>query len=243
MDALWLDSVPSAGLAFDPEQSVGLPDAARRYLRHAIAPGTPLASAVRLRMHGEILLKGWCRFTAEQVITSDRGMIWEATVTMYGIPIRGSDRLIEHAGAMRWKILGLIPLMEATGADTTRSTVGRMLAESVWLPSVFCRDDAVWREAGSSCVAVRVVAEGEHPELTLAVDDAGRVASVALKRWGNPDGAAYGYVPFGGIADREETFGGYTIPTRLRVGWYFGAPRFDAGGEFFRCTIDHAEFR
>ncbi|WP_408648826.1 DUF6920 family protein [Tumidithrix elongata] len=58
-----------------PDRSVFRPDefsdrleTVRRYLEHAIAPETKLASAVRLRMHGEIKLKDWLPFKAEQVI-------------------------------------------------------------------------------------------------------------------------------------------------------------------------------
>jgi len=71
----------------------------------------------------------------------------------------------------------------------------------------------------------------------------GRVVSVKLKRWGSPDGGHFHYSDFGGVADEERTFGGYTIPTRLRIGWYFGSDRFDTEGEFFRVTVDGAEFR
>ena len=42
---------------------------------------------------------------------------------------------------------------------------------------------------------------------------------------------------FGGIIEEEGTFCGYTIPTRLRIGWYFGTERFESEGEFFRVTI------
>ncbi len=242
LDALW-SATTSHKRAFDPEQLTRLPDAAQRYLTHAIAPGTPLASALRLRMHGEIKLRGWFPFTAEQVISWDQRMIWNAIVRMHGIPIQGFDRLINHAGTMQWKIWGLIPLMSAAGPDITRSAAGRVLAETVWLPSVFLREDVAWKEGDSSHAFVSVAAEGECPDLTLAVTDTGQLQSVALKRWGNPEGAQYHYIPFGGIADQEETFDGYTIPTRLRVGWYFGTPQFDTEGEFFRCSIDHAEFR
>lgn len=69
----------------------------RRYLAHAIAPGTPLAGAVRLRMHGEIKLRGWMPFTAEQVLHRGRGMIWRATVRRRGLWIRGDDRLVDDA--------------------------------------------------------------------------------------------------------------------------------------------------
>jgi hypothetical protein len=50
-----------------------------------------LANAVRLKMHGEIKLKGWLPFHAEQVICWSRGMVWQAKVQMHGISIRGGD--------------------------------------------------------------------------------------------------------------------------------------------------------
>lgn len=64
-----------------------------------------------------------------------------------------------------------------------------------------------------------------------------------MRRWGNPDGAAFCLLDFGAVADEERTFGGYTIPTRLRVGWFFGLPEFESKGEFFRVTIDDAAYR
>jgi hypothetical protein len=58
LDDLWSSAQPGARV-FDPAKVSGLPEGVRLYLEHAIAAGTPLASAVRLRMHGEIKLKGW----------------------------------------------------------------------------------------------------------------------------------------------------------------------------------------
>jgi hypothetical protein len=78
---------------FNPESLTNLPETARRYLEHAIAPGTEFVSAVRLKMHGEIKLKKWIPFTAEQVICWEHGLIWSATAWMNGfLPIVGSDR-------------------------------------------------------------------------------------------------------------------------------------------------------
>ncbi|MCU0674970.1 MAG: hypothetical protein MUE69_19545, partial [Myxococcota bacterium] len=79
LDELW-DDVPAPTRVFRAaELDPNLPAAARRYLVHAIAEGTPLASAVRLRMHGSIKLGDWLPFEAEQVIRWDRGLIWKAT--------------------------------------------------------------------------------------------------------------------------------------------------------------------
>jgi hypothetical protein len=63
-------------------------------------------------------------------------------------------------------------------------------------------------------------------------------------RWIDGDGAlGYSALPFGGVAEKEAPFGGFTIPSQLRIGWHFGTDRFEPEGEFFRCTIDEASFR
>jgi uncharacterized protein DUF6544 len=64
--------------------------------------------------------------------------------------------------------------------------------------------------------------QGHEIAVTIAVDGSGRITRVSLKRWGNPDGGAFRLLDFGGVVEEERTFPGYTIPTRLRVGWYFG---------------------
>jgi hypothetical protein len=242
IDELW-DAARPASRAFRPGQVAGLPEAARRYLVHAIAAGAPLVAAVRLRMHGEIRLKEWLPFTAEQVIHRERGMIWQATVRRGGIAIRGYDRLLDGAGVMRWRLFGMVPVMVASGADVTRSAAGRVAAESVWLPSLLCDDAVSWAARGPSHARATLPVQGEMLEIELTVGAGGRLEAVRLPRWGNPDGGVFRWVDFGGIVEEEGTFGGYTIPTRLRVGWHFHEGRFGPDGEFFRVTVDEAMFR
>ena len=99
LDELWSLAHPSRQI-FDSARLTHLPESAQRYLHHAITDGTPLASAVRLRMHGEIKLTGWCPFSAEEVISWGSGMLWRATVRMRGLPIRGGDSFVDGRGAM-----------------------------------------------------------------------------------------------------------------------------------------------
>ena len=242
LDELW-ESTPPSDSVFQPEQLVGLPDAVQRYLNHAIAPGTKLASAVRLRMHGEIKLRGWLPFTAEQVICWRRGFIWRAAVRMNGLPIWGSDRLVDGVGAMRWKLFGLFPVVTASGSDTTRSAVGRMLGELFWLPSVLCQRDVSWTASDGVHAHASLTRFGESTELIIRVDHQGQVETVNLRRWGNPEGAKFHYANFGGFIEEEGTFDGYTIPTRLLGGWHFGRERFESEGAFFRAIIDQAIYR
>lgn len=251
-EELWR-TTPSPGRPFAPGDAAALPPAARRYLEHAIAPATPLAAAVRLRMRGEIRLRQWLPFRAEEVIAWGRGMIWRASVSMHGLPLRGADQWLGSeggeagegragAGAMHWRLFGIVPVIRAAGADITRSAAGRVNSEVVWLPSALVSMPARWTEA-DGVLHARFTAHGEPADLALAIAPDGRLQSLALERWGNPDGAGWRSVSFGATFEAERTFAGYTIPSRLRAGWYFGSERFAAEGEFFRAELTAAEFR
>ncbi|HKU85273.1 MAG TPA: DUF6544 family protein [Casimicrobiaceae bacterium] len=241
LEELW-DSAPPAAAAFDPANLSTRPAIVQAYLAHAIAAGTPLASAVRLRMHGAIRLKRWRKFRAEQVIVRERGMIWRARVRLCAFTIRGEDRFVGGEGAMSWKVLGVLPLLRAAGPDVARSAAGRVAAESIWLPSLLC-DDKVWWHGDNGVAQARFAVDGHAAEIAIALNH-GCVQSVSLARWGNPDGGAFREASFGARVDQEATFGGYTIPARLRVGWHFDDPqRFDREGKFFEVSIDKADYR
>ncbi len=243
LDALW-SLPPSHDEAFDPARlDPSLSEPVRRYLEHAIAPGTPLASAVRLRMQGEFRMKKWYPFTAEQVIRREGEMLWSARIRMHGLPITGFDSVIGGRGAMQWKLLGFLPLVTASGPQITRSAIGRVQGESVWLPSLLCEQGVSWTSPDSSHACARFSLLWEETELSLEVAGSGRLLSIRYPRWGNPETGEFHYAPFGGLAEEEGTFGGYTIPTRLRIGWNFGTPHFDEEGEFFRVTIEDAQYR
>jgi hypothetical protein len=71
----------------------------------------------------------------------------------------------------------------------------------------------------------------------------GRLKTVNMPRWGNPGRGEFRYANCGGFVDQEHTFGGYTIPTCMRIGWHFGTEEFESEGEFFRVVIDNAVYR
>ena len=231
-------------LPFNPELLATVPAVGRRYLERAVTPGRPLASAVRLWMQGRIKLgEKWHSFQGEEVICWDRGLIWRATTWMQGLPIWGSDRIVDGVGEMQWKLLGLFPVMTGTGEDITRSAVGRMQGEVVWLPSALCHPEVTWTALDEARVQANVTTLARPASLILTVGDDGRLEQVKLSRWGNPAGGAYHNVDFGVLVEESGTFEGYTIPTQIRAGWFFGSDRFASEGEFFRCTINKAVYR
>lgn len=239
--SLW-SSAPKPRSVFSPELARHLPGPAERYLVHALAPGSPLSEAVRLEMHGHIRLKGtYHPFEASQVSVWGTGFRWDARVSVGGLPVTGFDRLSRGAADMRWKLLGMIPMVRASGADVTRSALGRMMAEAVWLPAVLLRSDVTWRFESPSSATATMHLGGESASLSIEVDGKGALRSLRLERWGSLAGEPARYHAFGGYVDAERSFGGVTLPTKLRIGWLFGSERFEPEGEFFRVEVDDAE--
>ena len=61
-----------------------------------------------------------------------------------------------------------------------------------------------------------------------------------MQRWGNITGdGSYRSIPYGFTTGGEQTFGGYTIPDHLRIGWWFGTEQYL---EVIRLHIDWARY-
>lgn len=209
----------------------GLPPPARRYLQHAIAPGTPLARTVELVQRGSMLPKpGGARveLSAHEVLTPERGFVWRARLRMGPIPVRVVDHYLDGEGGVRVELFGGIPLQSESGADVARSSRGRTLGEALWVPSALLPGPNVAREAvddDHACVTLTL--DGEAVPLTLAVDADGHLRTLTMRRYGNVGVPDWQPLPYGFAIEREATFGGYTIPSRLRGGWWFGTDRYD----------------
>jgi hypothetical protein len=226
---------PAGPDRFDPAELDGLPEPVRRHLGLAVAPGTPLHTSARLRMRGSIKVGRWLPFRARQVLSPRHGFVWAARAAWL---ITGSDRYLDGAGAMEWKLAGLVTVAHAEGADVARSAAGRAGAEGIWLPTALLpRFGVRWAAvAGDRVTAAFTV--GEIPlELELRLDAAGHVVSLAFDRWGDPGGGgSFGWHRFGGEITGYASFGGLTIPSAGRFGWFYGSDRWDEG-EFFRYRI------
>jgi len=243
LEQLW-SSAPAPERESDPSSVESLPPVARSYLRHALAPGAKLSTCARLSMTGAIKLDpGWCEFEAEQVLRWDRGFVWAARAKVNRLPVTGFDRWVDGVGAMRWKLLGLFPVMRADGPDITRSAAGRLHTEAIWIPAALIGPGVTWSDRGPGCTVARIEEHGETSQLALEVDADGALRSCSIERWGDTNSGDFAYHPFGGTAADERTFEGITIPTRHSVGWHFGTPAFEGEGEFFRCTLGEVEYR
>lgn len=239
----WTDlvTVPEPETPFDPEMTRDLPEPARRWLEHAIRPGTPLSPAALLRMHGRIRLGSWRAFRATQILRPPHGFIWAADARFAGLPVRGFDRFSGGDGEMRWRMLGALPVMSATGPDTTRSAAGRLASELVFVPAVALSPAVSWEPVGGDRARADLTVGGTTHSVILTVSPEGSLIELRLDRWGAPEGGTFGRHVFGARFSGEASYGGYTVPAAVRAGWWYGTERWDRG-EFIRFTLDQAEF-
>lgn len=225
---------------FRPDEVADLPAPVRRYFETAIAPGTPLATAVRLRMSGAIRLRGWMPFTAAQALAPHRGFVWRARVR--GGLFSGADRYVDGLGAMDFRLLGLVPVMRASGPDVSRSAAGRCGAEAVWVPTALLpRFGVEWSATDDTHATARFRLDDTDLEIRFRFHPDGRLASATFERWGDPDETGtFGLHPFGIEATASATFDGVTVPSEGRVGWFHGTDRWEEG-EFFRFRLTELE--
>jgi hypothetical protein len=191
-------------------------------------------------MRGRIKLGRWRPFTARQVLAPPDGYLWAATARVAGLPVTGYDRLGSGAGEMRWRLLRLIPVLTAAGPDVTRSACGRLAGKIALIPTAFRH--AAWSRGEHANTAVATWQFGDDTEAAeLRVKRSGRLAEIRVNRWGNPGGEPFGRYPFGVRVEAESRFGGITIPSAFRAGWWWGTER-QREGEFFRAEITGAVF-
>ena len=224
---------------FDPVSLSALDEPARRYLTHAIAEGSEIATDVRLRMVGKIDVGRWLSFSAEQDVTG-RSFSWRARAGLGPFKVlHVVDSYAEGAGSVDVALLGRVRLMHADDENTTRASAGRLVTERIFVPGgLLPGPDVHWRAEADDRIVASLAAPPEHPEITMHITNTGAVRDVCIQRWGNVGQKGFGYIPFGGTVSAERRFGDVVLPSVLSVGWWFGTPRFKP---FFDATILDAQ--
>jgi hypothetical protein len=227
-----------APAVFERDAVAGLPEPVGRWLTHAIAEGTPLHRAVQLRMHGEIRLGGWSRFTAVQRLSVSGGFVWSAAARVRGLPVTGFDRWTRGAGEMRWRLLGALPVMSAEGEDVTRSAAGRHAGELLLaVPTAALSPEVTWRSIDADRAVAVLQVGGTRHEVTLTVAADGALSALVMQRWGSAGSGAFAEQPFGATLHGEITVEGVSVPRRVTAGWHYGTDRWPEG-RFIRYTLD-----
>jgi hypothetical protein len=233
----------SGDRVFTQELIADLPEPVQRYFTHAIAPGTPLADYVEIKMSGNFRLQPdaqWLPMEGEEIISSLPGFVWRVKIGRGLTKFTGADYSHPDTSRMKFFWWGLIPLIDAKNENIALSARGRLAGESIWLPSALLPDNGVtWQAIAPDTIRANIKAP-QPLVLTLIIDADGRLLKMSLPRWSDrtKDGS-WQYIPFGSEFKAEQTFDGYTIPSTIHAGWWFGSEDYF---EFFQTKIDRAKF-
>lgn len=233
-----------AALSFDPRAlPANLPDGAIRYLTHGIRAGAPIPRTAEIIFAGELRMgpgRRWLSFRARETLVAASGFVFSARARLGPLPVTTDDRYEAGHAESRVRLLGLLPIVTRRGPDADRAMRGRLVVESVWLPSAFLpRAGASWAEQDGH-LRVTVPVHGEEVHANVRLGPAGELREMRMDRWSDlTDDRSYTLIPFETRAETERSFGDYTIPVQLRAAWWAGTER---EFEFFHATVEQAAF-
>jgi hypothetical protein len=149
---------------FDPAMADELPNAARRFFRFAMKPGTPLYTGAEISMEGDFSLgskeePNYMPMTAEQILAAPHGFVWKLNAGDGVIRVSGSDVASDSSSWSRFWLLGVVPVARAGGnMDHSRSSFERYVAEAVfWTPAALLpRDNVRWEPITDTTARVTV---------------------------------------------------------------------------------------
>jgi hypothetical protein len=95
-----------------------------------------------------------------------------------------------------------------------------------------------WDALDDHHARVTLTLDGETIPLTLEIDDDGRLRMLTMRRYGNVGVPDWQPIPYGFAVERETTFAGYTIPSCIRGGWWFGTAHYDPGAASIFAILD-----
>jgi hypothetical protein len=241
-------SQPTIG-RFDPAEVAHLPEVARRYFGHAIAPGTPLYTVALLEMEGIFLLgrrenHQTYAMKAREVIRAPDQFVWLPRLSSGPVTVSGSDGLVAGRAWTRFFLAGTVPVAAVESSpDLVRSAGFRGAAEAaLWLPATLLpRRGARWEEAAPNRARVTIEGGGYPVTLELTLDSAGAVKEIVGQRWSNANSdKVFRLQPFGGTVTAERRFGGFTVPSEVAMGNHYGTPDYLP---FFQARLTGASYR
>lgn len=205
--------------SFDPTTIEDLPPAARRYLQHAIAPGTTLYASADFTLGGSLHTGPESKpepVTARLRLAPPFGFAWSARLSDQKVD--GSETYFGGKGAIRFVRGGFLPASQE-GAEVARAARARMALESLLVPTTLLPIRGVeWEGVDETTAKYTLHVDNEPVTVTLTIDADGKVIRAAVNRPIVLDRAA-GFVdrPFILEASEERTISGLTIPTAYRL--------------------------
>ncbi len=213
-----------------------LPSPVRRSLERSGAIGKVVPEKVELRQRGEILLGDrWFPFTAEQEYRLEPPAFhWSGRVRGAGLPLaRAEDSLDKRGrGRMHVRLVGLFPVVDASGPEMDQGSLMRWLNESMWFPQVWATEVISWTPVDETSANGSVTAGGLTVEAEFRFDTEGRLVDFRADRYRSV-GSGFELRPWGTPITAHRRFDGVEIPSAGSGIWYLD----DGELEYIRLEI------
>ena len=240
-----LDRRPGAAVVTESDLTP-LPAVVQRYLRQAGVVGRPHVWHLRVRMRGRIRdgrNGAWMSFEAEQHNFFDRpSRLFYMTASRSGMPIQGYHRYDGPEATMRIKVLGLVPVLDVSGADMTRAETVTMFNDMcVMAPATLVSRAVTWEPVDDRTVRAAFTNAGHTIRAELTFNEAGDLADFQSDDRGqaSADGTTMTPTRWSTPIARYATFGAYHLAAAGDARWH------DGGGdpypyiEFVITAIDY----
>ena len=209
---------PSPGAA--PEE---LPPPVQRWLRWSRADAAALPATVRLLQEGEFRTgekRGWAPFRAEQYFSLDPpGFLWRVRMRLAPlVSVTGRDRWVDGEASMRMRLLGLVPVVNASGPELAQGAMLRWLGEIIWFPQAARSPRIAWEAVDDESARATLTAGGRSAAETFVFGADGRPVELRADRFNDQRKAILPWV------NRNEEFGelaGLRVPTAGEALWVY----------------------
>jgi Family of unknown function (DUF6544) len=221
--------------AVTEERISDLPAPVRRSLRRSGVVGAEVPETVRLGQRGEIFLRGrWFPFTAHQRYTLDPPSFhWRARVLVARLPFAvAEDSLEDGSGRMHVRVLGLVPVVDATGPEMDQGSLMRWLNETMWFPQAWATDVISWQPLDENSAIGSLSAGGHEVEAAFRFDGDGRLVDFRADRYRAVEGG-FELAQWATPLSAHSSFAGVEVPSAGHASWIID----DAEIEYIRIQI------
>jgi len=201
---------------------VGLPEPVQRWLPRSQVIGKERPVSIRLQQEGLFSRDGqtWMPYMAEQYYTTDPpGFVWAATMQMApGLSLIGRDRYFEGRGNMTWRLLGLLPVVDARGPELDQGAMLRYLNETMWFPAAAVSPYINWDTVDLNAARATMSYGGVTVSATFYFDDNGDLVNMVAQRY-RDIGGQYSLDTWSTPVSAYREFNGVRMPTEGRGVW------------------------
>lgn len=204
-----------------------LPEPVRRYLVLSGAAGSAYPREYRARFLGR-LRNGpdapWMPVEIEQVsFTDPPARFFFLRATMKGLPVIGLHRLVDGHATMDIRLLGLIPVMRASGPEMDRAESVTLLNDMAVLAPPTLLDGAItWGPIAGDSVAATFRHAGQTVHATLVFGADGRLRDFVSddRLAASPDGRSFTAMRWTTPVRDYVAFGRHELASRGAARWH-----------------------